>query len=108
MPGLTLTEQSLGNYSVEGCLTFSGIDQHSLAAFKFLKGLDAICIDFSNVDAADSAGLALMIEWIKLSRSQNINLSFKNIPAQLVSLAKLSGLDSSDYFAEHCQATARI
>jgi phospholipid transport system transporter-binding protein len=101
MSKLTLTEQSPGHFTVEGNLTFASIDKQTLQSFKFLKGMDAICIDLAKVKTTDSAGLALMIEWIRLSRMGRVKLSFKNIPAQLLALAKLSGFDETEYFANH-------
>lgn len=99
MPLLSLTEQAPGYYTVEGSMTFASIDKKTLKSFKFLKGMDSIRIDLAKVEATDSAGLALMIEWIKLSRLSRIRLSFMNIPEQLLALAKLSGLDGNQYFA---------
>lgn len=101
MSKLTLTEQSPGHFTVEGNLTFASIDKQTLQSFKFLKGMDSMCIDLAKVQTTDSAGLALMIEWIRLSRMGRVKLSFKNIPAQLLALAKLSGLDETEYFAIH-------
>jgi phospholipid transport system transporter-binding protein len=98
MSKLQLTEQASGYYYVTGCLTFANIDKQTLKSFKFLKGTESICIDLANVEATDSAGLALMIEWIKLSQMNSIRLVFKNIPQQLYALAKLSGLDKNEYF----------
>ena len=95
---LTLTEQSPGYYTVEGNLTFAGIDRQTAKSSKFLQGSASICIDLAKVKTADSAGLALMIEWIRLSRLNHINLSFANIPEQLLAIAKLSGLDEYSYF----------
>jgi phospholipid transport system transporter-binding protein len=40
-----------------------------------------------------------MIEWIKLSRHQHAKLQFRNVPKQLLNLAKLSGLDKTHYFS---------
>jgi hypothetical protein len=40
-----------------------------------------------------------MIEWIKYSRQNRTQLSFKNIPEQLLNLAKLSGFDQTSHFA---------
>jgi len=99
MSKLSLTEQSPGHYMVEGSLTFAGMDKHTVKSFKFIKGLDSICIDLAKVEAADSAGLALMIEWIRLSRKNRIRISFTNIPEQLLAIAKLSGLNENEYFA---------
>jgi len=99
LPRWSLIEQSPGYYSLEGILTFASIDEQTSKSFKFLKGIDSICIDLSKVEATDSAGLALMIEWIRLSRMSRVQLSFKNIPEQLLALAKLSGFDETEYFA---------
>ena len=96
---LSLTEQSPGHFMVAGNLTFAGMDKNTAKSCKFLKGVGSICIDLANVKTADSAGLALMIEWIRLSRLQQIQLSFANIPEQLRAIVKLSGLDECEYFA---------
>jgi phospholipid transport system transporter-binding protein len=99
MSKLLLTEQAPGYYHVTGSLTFATIDKQTLKSFRYLKGVDNICIDLANVEATDSAGLALMIEWIRLGRMNNVRLVFKNIPEQLHALAKLSGFDQNEYFA---------
>ncbi|MDT4330374.1 STAS domain-containing protein [Methylomonas sp. MED-D] len=99
MAVLTLSELAPGHYAVTGNLTFASIDRQSLKSFKFLKGMDSICIDLAQVGTTDSAGLALMIEWIKQSRASRVRLTFKNVPAQLLALAKLSGFDETEYFA---------
>lgn len=106
MPKLTLTEQAPGFYTLEGSLTFASIDKHTPQSFKFLRGIDRVCIDLSHLQASDSAGLALMIEWIKQSRMNRVKLSFKNIPEQLLALAKLSGLDDSEYFTSRDASTS--
>ena len=99
MAKLSLIEQSPGYFTVEGNLTFASIDKQTLQSFKFLKGIDRICIDLAKVETTDSAGLALMIEWIRHSRMIRAQLSFKNIPGQLMALAKLSGFDETEYFS---------
>lgn len=106
MARLTLVEQSPGYFTVEGNLTFASIDQQSLQSFKSLKGIDTICIDLAKVGTTDSAGLALMIEWIKQSRLIRAQLRFKNIPDQLLALAKLSGFDETEYYSGSASSTA--
>ncbi len=99
MSTLKLIEQTPGYYVVKGQLTFAAIDRQTSKALKFQPGQDKICIDLAAVTATDSAGLALMIEWIKLSRINQSRLRFKNIPEQILALAKLSSLDKNEYFA---------
>jgi phospholipid transport system transporter-binding protein len=106
MAKLSLIEQSPGYFTVEGNLTFASIDKQSLQSFKSLKGIDTICIDLAKVATTDSAGLALMIEWIKQSRLIRAQLRFKNIPEQLLALAKLSGFHETEYYSGSASGTA--
>ncbi|MGZ8225560.1 MAG: STAS domain-containing protein [Methylococcaceae bacterium] len=99
MSKLNIISEGIGQFVVDGDLTFSTIDKNTVKSFAFLNSAKEIVIDLSRVSCTDSAGLALMIEWIKYTRSKRIHLSFKNIPEQLLTLAKLSGFDKSNYFA---------
>jgi len=98
---LNIIDQGLGSFIVDGDLTFASIDKHTVKSFAFLKSAKEVNIDLSKVNNTDSAGLALMIEWIKFCRHNRIHLSFKNIPEQLLTLAKLSGFDKTSHFAIH-------
>jgi phospholipid transport system transporter-binding protein len=96
---LNIIKESAGQFIIDGDLTFATIDKQTLKSFSFLKEAKEITIDLSRVSNTDSAGLALMIEWIRYSRHNRTQLSFKNIPEQLLNLAKLSGFDQSGHFA---------
>lgn len=95
---LTIHNHQPGQVVVEGDLTFSGIDNKKSNTFAFLLGAKQVTIDLNGVGNADSAGLALIIEWIKYARSKKVQLKIKNMPEQILNLAKLSGLEKSDYF----------
>lgn len=98
MSPFKLIEQSKGIYSVEGDLTFSSLNK--IGAFDFLNSAKTITIDMKKIDLADSAGLALVVEWIKKSIQFNTTLTLKNFPHQLLTLAKLTHLDLNDYLAD--------
>ena len=86
--------------SVKGDLTFTTINKKTVQAIQFKSSRysnENLTIDLSAVNNSDSAGLALMIEWMKLSKLHNVELNFKHIPEQLLTLAKLSGVDESLY-----------
>jgi phospholipid transport system transporter-binding protein len=63
------------------------------------SGSDAIeqgrvsTIDLSSVTASDSAGLALLIEWLSVAQAAGRRLRFENIPLQLHQLGALSDVD---------------
>lgn len=90
---LTISEVDDGHFVVKGNLTFASIDKDILKSFNFLKSEKSVTIDLSQVHTTDSAGLALMIEWLKFCRKHAVELHFENIPLQLLALAKLSGFD---------------
>jgi phospholipid transport system transporter-binding protein len=96
---LDIINQGAGQFVVNGDLTFASIDKKTVKSFDFLNTSKLVTIDLSHVACTDSAGLALMIEWIKYTRQHRIQLRFKNIPEQLRNLAKLSGFDQSSHFA---------
>jgi len=96
---LNIIKENNGHFVIDGDLTFATIDKQTLKSFSFLKAAKEITINLSRVSNTDSAGLALMIEWIKYSRQNRTQLSFKNIPEQLLNLAKLSGFDQTSHFA---------
>jgi phospholipid transport system transporter-binding protein len=99
MSAFKLTSNNHSTYFVEGDLTFFSINKETISSFKPLNSAKKIIIDLSKVNNVDSAGLALLIEWIKHSKINRINLSFINIPEQLVTLAKLSGFEINDNYA---------
>lgn len=51
------------------------------------------CVDLAAVGSADSAGLALLLEWEAHSRRQGRDIEFINAPASLMHLARLSEAD---------------
>ena len=99
MTQLNIIDQGAGHFIVDGDLTFSTIDKQTVKSFAFLTTSKHITIDLGRVACTDSAGLALMIEWIKYTRAHRTQIAFKNIPAQLLNLAKLSGFDKTSHFA---------
>lgn len=79
-------------------MTFAAIDKKVAGTFDFLAHAKQVTVDLSGVGQADSAGLALLIEWIKFARGKRMKLSIKNVPNQILNLAKLSGLENTGYF----------
>jgi len=102
---LKIVNQGNGLFSVDSDLTFQSIDGYASKSFSFLRVGKEVTIDLAKVANADSAGLALMVEWIKYARSQRMQIHFKDIPEQLLALAKLSGLDRSSHFVQKTEVT---
>lgn len=52
-----------------------------------------VVVDLKSVERIDSAGLALLIHWLRESRRRGVPIRFQNIPARMLSLARVCGLD---------------
>jgi phospholipid transport system transporter-binding protein len=95
---LNIIDKGAGLFVVDGDLTFSTIDKQTVKSSDFLTSAKEITVDLGRVALTDSAGLALMIEWLKHARAKRTHLRFQNVPKQLLTLAKLSGFDKTGHF----------
>ncbi|HEX9811906.1 MAG TPA: STAS domain-containing protein [Burkholderiales bacterium] len=87
------TVEGDGILAVHGVLNFDTVpDVFAKSAAWVQKSQGRITIDLKNVERADSAGLALLVEWLQLARRQNRELTFANVPEQVRSLIRVNGL----------------
>lgn len=98
MSTLLINQQTPGVFNVAGDLTFASIDKKTVESLPFLTSSRSVTVDLGQVTNTDSGGLALLIEWIKFARGKRVELTFRNIPDQLIKLASLSGLETTDFF----------
>ena len=61
---------------------------------RLLKPGKGLAIDLGGVTSANSAGLALLLEWLDLARSRRVDLHYLNLPESLVRIADFSNLQS--------------
>lgn len=54
----------------------------------------AVEIDLSGVTESDSAGLALLLEWLRLAKQRNAKVKFENVPTQVLALARISEVEA--------------
>ena len=50
-------------------------------------------VDLAEVTRVDSAGLAMMVEWLREAQDKGLGISFNNVPEQLQSMARICGLE---------------
>lgn len=95
---LALTIKSDELVMLSGDLTFATINKKTVRLINFKKINHEVVIDLAQINNSDSAGLALIIEWLKISKTAGATCRFRHIPTQLLTLAKLSGFDIEPYF----------
>ncbi len=98
MQNIEILSSSKDNYIIKGDLTFSTINKQTMKVLNLQPSASIINIDLQQLGKIDSAGLALLIEWIKFARAYQTELRFEHIPAQLSALAKLSDISEIDLF----------
>jgi phospholipid transport system transporter-binding protein len=50
-------------------------------------------VDLSGITAGDSAGLAVLVEWVSAARARGATLRYEAVPAQILAVARISDLD---------------
>ena len=78
---------------VNGVLHFTTVTALLRAGMEAIANGRAAVIDLSGVSDSDSSGLALLIEWLSVAKSENRSLKYEHIPAQLQQLARLSEVE---------------
>ena len=64
--------------------------EQSESRFAQSKEID---VDLGGVGESDSAGLALLIEWLRIARQGGQSIRFANVPAQIEALARISEVE---------------
>lgn len=50
-------------------------------------------LDLSGVTAGDSAGLAVLVEWLSVAQARGASLRYEAVPEQVLAIARISGLE---------------
>jgi len=82
-----------GRFRVSGVLdasTAAHVLEESEARFTQAPKID---VDLGGVGESDSAGLALLLEWLGMARQAGKEIHFANLPAQIEALARISEVD---------------
>jgi phospholipid transport system transporter-binding protein len=78
---------------VSGELNFETVAVLWKQSLPLLVKYPHINIDLSQITSSNSAGLALLLEWLKYGKRENKVITFSGIPQQLQSLAAIAGVD---------------
>jgi phospholipid transport system transporter-binding protein len=76
-----------GNVQVRGALTFATARRVRAAALRLLA------VDCAAVTASDSAGLAVLLDWLALAKHRSRSIRFINLPAPIRAVAHISEVE---------------
>ncbi len=81
------------NYSIAGVLNFDTVPEILKKSDTLIPSSKDISIDLGQVSDANSAGMALLIEWKSLALSKGYDVTFLNIPVQISRLAEVCKIE---------------
>jgi len=85
-------EQNDQTLRIIGALTFKSVPNVRLQGLESINALSDIKVDLKDVTHTDSAGLVLLLEWLRTAQTLKKTLTFIHIPDQLLALANVSGV----------------
>jgi phospholipid transport system transporter-binding protein len=89
--GFQLVAAGDGRLAASGPLTFATARQASTVGRAALRAAAGVVeINCAGVTASDSAGLAVLIDWLAAAREAGHSLRYTQLPAGLVALGRIS------------------
>ena len=86
-----------GTVRISGPLTFDTVEEVRAAARARMGPErwreESLTFDLGGIEAADSAGLALLVAWQRTARREGGRIHFRGTPPGLRAVAVLSGVD---------------
>ena len=92
---VAISESAPGRVVVTGELTFASAREARQRGVLVLESSRAerLVIDCGAVTRADSAGLAVLLDWLAWGRRKSRAISLENLPASLLAIARISEVD---------------
>jgi len=93
---VSISEPTSGRVVVTGELTFGTAREARQIGVLVLESSRAqrIVVDCAAVTRADSAGLAVLLDWLAWGRRRSRTVALENLPAALVAIARISEVES--------------
>jgi phospholipid transport system transporter-binding protein len=88
-----LRSEGPGQFALDGRLVFSTASELLDVSRGLFAGSTAISIDLGGVTKVDSAGLALLLEWLRWGWAEGRTVRFTSLPEKLLAIARLSGVE---------------
>lgn len=93
MSEFDLQEIEDGRFALTGSMSFDTADRILEASEKPFESHTRIHVDLSGVDESDSAGLALLLEWITWANHTVREIHFAGMPERILAIAQTTEVD---------------
>jgi phospholipid transport system transporter-binding protein len=89
---VALTATGSGQYRLTGDLDFASVVPLVLEGERVFAASPRVRIDLQGVGQANSAGLALLLEWVEQAKRRDRHLELVNLPESLARIARITNL----------------
>lgn len=93
MSKVEIEKSPSGQIEIRGALNYDNVMSLAHDASGVFASEQDLCIDLGGVTHTDSAGIALLVEWLSEVRHHNQEINFINVPQQVMDVARISNLD---------------
>ena len=90
----SLEDSGDGHFALSGEMTFETAEQILRASEEPFEDHTRIEIDLSGVTQSDSAGLALLLEWVTWANHTVREIRFSGMPERVMAIAKTTEVDA--------------
>ena len=87
-----LVDEGEGRFTLNGAMSFATANDILRKSETLFGRHSSLKIDLAGVGKADSAGLALIIEWKSQAANRAADIRFSNVPDSLMAIARTSEL----------------
>ena len=84
-----------GRFQVSGELSFNTVNALLAESRQsiFAQHSAELVLDLGGISRADSAGLALLLQWMRMARASDRKIHFHHLPEQLLAIARAGELE---------------
>lgn len=93
MSDFELQDVGGGRFKLSGEMTFATAEEILRASEDMFENHTRITVDLSGVTRADSAGLALLLEWVTWAIHTVREIQFLEMPERIMAIAKTTEVD---------------
>ena len=93
MSDFVLEDQGDGHFSLSGEVTFDTAERILQASEKPFEEHTRLEVDLSGVTMSDSAGLALLLEWVTWANHTVREIRYSGMPERIMAIAKTTEVD---------------
>ncbi|HYE36103.1 STAS domain-containing protein [Methylocaldum sp.] len=88
-----LIDEGQGCYRLKGELTFATASAVLKKTLVIFKEASRLSFNLEGISRVDSAGVALLLEWLRRAEQARTELCYANLPQNVKAIARVSGIE---------------